>query len=281
MRERTVLLRRSSLGDVVLLGAVTAAIEGHVTVVTSPQWIEVAARLRGVDAVAPWPSRPLGRVIDLQGSLRSLWLAPWARRIRKHSVLRRLRLWSTSGGRPPVPEIYAEACGVLPTAAPWIDTAGPREALALIPGAAWPLKRAPLERLVEIGTDWEGPVLVLGGPSEEALVNAVAGRIRGAEALCERGFSRTIDALGRTRVAVCGDTGLMHLAGACGAKVVAIFGPTHPDDGFFVYDGEVVQRDLRCRPCTLHRASRCRRGDHLCMELDAEQVRQAVARCGG
>ena len=281
MADGTVLLRRSSLGDVILLGSVTAAIEGHVTVVTSPAWIQVAERLRGVDSVRPWPERPKGRTIDLQGNLRSIRLAPLATRIRKHSLRRRLRLWTGRGGRPPVPVLYGHACGVRPVSAPWIEVSGVRDVLALVPGAAWALKRAPFARLVEVGQRWSGPVVVLGGPGEEVLVHQLASEIPGAEALCERGFSMTIEVLGCTRVAVCGDTGLMHLAGACGASVVALFGPTHPDDGFFVYDGEVVQRTLGCRPCALHRIERCARGDHGCMELEDKIVQDAVDRCAG
>ena len=63
-----------------LLGAVTGAIPGPVSVVTSPAWMSVAARLKGVDAVHPWPYVPPGRVIDLQGNLRSLRLAPLTKR---------------------------------------------------------------------------------------------------------------------------------------------------------------------------------------------------------
>ncbi len=287
MADRTVLLRRSSLGDVVLLGSVTAAIDGHVTVVTAPLLMTVAERLKGVDAVAPWPSRPPGRVIDLQGSLRSIRLAPWARRIRKRSLWRRLRLWTRWGGRPPVSEIYGEACGVMPVPTPWIDVSGSRDALALIPGAAWRLKRPPIDGLVEAGRAWNGPVVVLGGPGEDELVGGLVAKVPGAEALCERGFARTIETLGHCRVAVGGDTGLTHLAGACGATVVAGYGPTHPDDGFFVYDGVVVHRDLSCRPCALHRVQSCCRGDHLCMDI-GEALAEAVAvsvgsrsRCAG
>jgi len=281
MAERTVLLRRSSLGDVVLLGSVTSAIQGHVTVVTAPAWLDVASRLRGVDAVLPWPTLPQGEVVDLQGSPSSVRLAPLAARIRKRSLRRRLRIWLGVGGRPSVPELYGEACGVEPVSPPWIDVDGPRDTLALVPGAAWPLKRAPAGILQSLGRDWPGPVVVLGGPSETETVETLSRQIPGSVGLAERGFTRTIAALGRASVTVCGDTGLMHLAGACGSSVVALFGPTHPDDGFFVYEGSVVQRQLACRPCALHRISRCRRGDHRCMDLSTATVAEAVARCAG
>lgn len=277
-----VLLRRGALGDVVLLGAVTSRI-GPCTVVTDPRWVPIARRLRGVVAAVPWPELPDGDVIDLQGSLSSRLLAPGAARIDKRSLRRRLRLLTSAiPPRPPVPALYAEACGVLPAAPPWIDLpARPRDTLALIPGAAFPAKQWDPMRFARVGRSWEGPVVVLGGPGEEALVATVAAEVPGASTCVERGFDRTLDWLARCRVAVAGDTGGMHLAGAAGAAVVALFGPTHPSDGFFVYPGEVVQRRLWCRPCTLHRRERCPLGHHRCLDLAAAEVVEAVRRCAG
>jgi len=125
-------------------------------------------------------------------------------------------------------------------------------------------------------------VHVLGGPGEEALVAEVAAAVPGSVATCEAGFERTLDVLAGCAVAVAGDTGLMHLAGACGVAVVALFGPTHPDDGFFVYPrGSVVERDLPCRPCTLHRIEACPKGHHGCMDISVDEVWKAVRACAG
>ena len=293
----TVLLRRGALGDVVLLGAVTAAVPGPVTVLTRARYVPLAKRLIGVDQALPWPdgapralagSLPDGAIIDLQGNLRSRILTALTRRgagrIAKRSLARRWRVWSKRDGpaRPTVPELYAEACGVAPRPPLWIDV-GPttRDYLALVPGAAWATKRYAPSRMIEVGLAWSGPVVVLGGPGEEEVCERVAAAIPAAEALVERGFDRTIEVLGQTRVAVAGDTGPMHLAGACGARVVALFGPTHPDDGFFVYPGEVVQRPLPCRPCTLHRQPACPLGHGRCMDHDAATVVAAVHRAAG
>ncbi len=277
-----VLLRRGALGDVVLLGAVTSRI-GPCVVVTDPRWVPLAGRLRGVVSALPWPEIPAGEVFDLQGSLGSRWLAPTAARIDKRSIRRRLRLlWSGFPARPPVPALYGEACGVLPAPPPWFDLPLlPRDALALIPGAAFGAKRWRPERFAAVGRAWEGPVVVLGGPGEERLVDQVAAGVPGAEPIVEVGFARTLEVLARTRVAVAGDTGLMHLAGAAGAAVVALFGPTHPSDGFFVYPGGFVQRELWCRPCTLHRRERCPLGHHRCMDLTPEAVNAVIRACAG
>ena len=284
MDERLVLLRRGALGDVVLLGAVTASWPGPVTVVCEARWTQVAAALTGVDQVRPWGEPlPAGRGVDLQGGLRGWRAAPGAPRIRKRSLRRRVGLWTGLRlDRPTVPELYAEAVEVPVAPLPWIATEGTREALALVPGAAWATKRPQAEVLLEVGRRWQGPVVVLGGPGEEGVVRDLVQGIPGARGVTEHGFSRTLEALAGTRVAVCGDTGLMHLAGASGAAVVALFGPTHPRDGFFVYPGEVVQRmDLACRPCTLHRQPACPLGHLRCQQLDAERVWEAVQRCAG
>ena len=269
-----------------LLGAVTASAPEPVTVVTDARYIQVASRLLGVKKALPWPQGsdplPTGRRIDLQGSLRG-WGRPMAARVRKRSLRRRLRL--VSGWvkpRPSVPEIYAEACGWSPASAPWFPDAGlERDRLVLIPGASTRIKQWRASGWEKVGRQWDGPVWVIGGPGEEDLVSRICARIPDSQGLCENGFGKTLEVLEGCRVAVGGDTGLMHLAGAMGAHVVALFGPTAPEDGFFVYPGEVVERSLICRPCTLHRRPRCWRGGSLCMDLDPDDVLAAVRRCTG
>ncbi len=284
MGEATILMRKGALGDVVLLGAVTGQLEGRVIVATDLRYAEVAERLPGVNRVVAWPARGLsGRRIDLQGGLRGWRVAPMAHHVRKHSIRRRLRLWGVPlAPRPSVPEIYGAALGVVPAVLPWINLPRrSRDTLGLAPGAAWEPKRWSISGLAHVGRSWAGPVVVFGGPGEQALVSSLVEAIPGAIGVCERGFQQTLDWLPRVRVMVAGDTGLLHLAGATGAKVVGLFGPTHPDDGFWVYPGEVVQRALSCRPCTLHRVARCPLEHHDCMALSPADVAAAVARCAG
>jgi ADP-heptose:LPS heptosyltransferase len=281
-----VLLRRGALGDVVLLGAVTASSPAPVTVVTDPRYVGLVQRLVGVERAVPWPEDlrdlPVGRRIDLQGAWRHRASGVQAT-LKKHSLRRRLRLFSSRvTPRPSVPQLYAEACGWQPASPPWFPVdQEPRDVLAIFPGASTPIKRWREENWTLVAQGWRGPVWILGGPGEDEEVARVGENILGAHTLCETGFDQTFEVLKRCRVAVGGDTGLMHLAGAMGAKVVTIFGPTAPEDGFFVYPGEVVQRPLFCRPCTLHRRSRCWHGQHHCMDLPANAVLEAVRRCAG
>lgn len=277
-----VLLRRSSLGDVVLVGAVAGALPGC-TVVTDARYVALVLRMRGVADVIAWPEHaralPSGPVFDLHDDRRSRALAPNpAGRVNKRSLRRFLRLGLGVGGpRPSVPAIYAEACGVVPAPGPWFDLpAAPREALVLVPGASAATKRWRRAGFLAVGRAWGGPVRVLGGPGDEARVAAVVAGIPGAVGVVEAGFEATFDALVGARLAIGGDTGLVHLAGACGIPAVTVFGSTDVDDGFAVHAGRVVTRDLACRPCSRHGRDVCPLGDAACRDVPVADVLAAA-----
>ncbi len=282
------LLRRTALGDVVLLGAVTGSL-GNVTVVTHPRWVEVAARLRGVREVVAWPDRPIelavDRVVDLQANPRSLALCARQHvpvgRIRGRPLLRRLKVfWGIGPGRPPVPDLYAEAAGVAVAPRPWFDLPVlPRDTLLVAPGASWAPKRWSPDRFAAVARAWDGPVVVVGSGAEAELVNQIVSDVPGSVAAAEDGFAAAWTWLPRTRVALTNDSGWMHLAGAAGAPVVAIFGPTSTADGFAVHPGTVIERSVSCRPCALHRVAHCRVGTLACLDHAVDDVIAAVFQC--
>ncbi len=275
----TLVVRFSSLGDVVLTGAVTGGL-APVSFLTKAAFAPLAARLPGVERVLVWEEGPelrgFDRVVDLHASprsrLASLRAGAPVSRVRRHDLARRLRVAFKHGDPPPlVIARYAEAAGLPAAAAPWISLPRPDApaALALAPAAAHATKRWPPGRFAALGARWEGPVLVLGGPEDRALVHAVAEAVGPrAEAVAERGFDRTLEALSRARALVAGDTGLLHLAGACGVPVLGLFGPTTSQDGFWCWGarGLPAELPLGCRPCSLHGGPSCPVGDHLCME---------------
>ena len=274
----TLVIRLSSMGDIVLAGAVTGAL-APVDFLTMPRFAELAARLPGVRRVIRYGVDEIpaaDRVVDLQSSPRT-WRLGRARRVRRLDLRRRVRVWWKVGAPPPlVVERYAQAARVTVAPAPWISVSGPKDALLLCPGAAWATKRWAPERWVGLGRAWEGPVLVLGGPQEAALVEAIAAEI-GAEAISEAGFGRTFEALGRGRVAVAGDTGLLHLCGAAGIPLVGLFGPTTSIDGFWCWPGKVIERPYACRPCSRFGSEHCPVGDHLCLaDIGVDEVLAAA-----
>ena len=71
--------------------------------------------------------------------------------------------------------------------------------------------------------------------------------------------------LKRAAALISGDTGVMHMATGVGTPVVALFGPTVRQFGFFPYNAHasVVERNLGCRPCSSHGGDACPLGHHL------------------
>ncbi len=77
---------------------------------------------------------------------------------------------------------------------------------------------------------------------------------------------------------VTGDSGLMHLATAVNTPVVALFGPTTKEWGFFPSGprDRVLERALACRPCSLHGKKGCPRDGECLALIEPEEVAAAL-----
>ncbi len=160
-----------------------------------------------------------------------------------------------------------------------------RRLVALVPGAAHFTKRWPDEHWCELVARIAptNDVMILGGWAERAIARRMVAA-GGAAAISLAGELSLVGsgaALRRADVAVAGDTGLMHMAGAVGTPVVALYGPGVEEFGFFPYNtpSRVLQQPLRCRPCSAHGSARCPLGHHRCLvDTTPEAVAAALAR---
>jgi len=175
-----------------------------------------------------------------------------------------------------IPEgAHAAADGVL-------DAAGiPRDThlLGLCPSARHATKMWLPERFAGVAATlaraYGLPVAVFGAAAERDRCDAIAAQIRTlapdtSVCNCAGAFSlmETAAAMDRCTVVITNDTGLMHLASARKRPVVALFGSTVRQFGFFPEGttSRVVERPaLRCRPCTAIGRSACPRGHFRCM----------------
>ena len=160
------------------------------------------------------------------------------------------------------------------------EQTGGRYAL-LNPGAAWPNKRWPAERLGQLAAalrDRHGlRSVVLWGPNEEALAQQTIAAANGAAVVSDRTTIADIVALARgAAVMVSGDTGPTHLAGAVGTPLVGIYGPTRPvRNGPMAEADETVSRDSICQ---CHHLRRCKL-DRMCLlDIEVAEVVAAVER---
>ena len=128
--------------------------------------------------------------------------------------------------------------------------------------------------------------MVLGGSEDRGLAQQLAegGGTRGGpieSAAGEFSLQETGALLGRARALVSGDTGVMHMATGVGTPVVALFGPTVGQFGFFPYRAPavVLERPLDCRPCSATGTAHCPMGHHRCLgDIAPAEVAAAVQR---
>jgi heptosyltransferase-2 len=182
--------------------------------------------------------------------------------------------------------------------APLREQSGSAPILGLHPGSVWATKRWPAACFAEIGARAlaAGAGLVLfAGPGEGAVSRAVLEGIlatagpAAVERLLDLSGKLSLPVLaaclGRLDCYLTNDSGPMHLAWPQQTPVVALFGPTVRELGFFPRGdaASVVEIDLPCRPCGLHGPQECPRGHHDCMkkitpDLVWPQVSKRLAR---
>ena len=152
----------------------------------------------------------------------------------------------------------------------------------LAPGAEFGVsKRWPVEYFAETARDlvargWQ--VATIGSPKEAEAGAAVASASEGVIDLCGKtSLGDTVDLLGLARVAVTNDSGLMHIAAAVGAHVVAMYGSTSPRKvSPLTAKADIFFLGLPCSPC---RQRTCPLGHHECMTkiLPSSVIAAAVA----
>lgn len=153
--------------------------------------------------------------------------------------------------------------------------------VVLNPGAAWPNKRWAPERFGAVAAAIRDRLalasLVLWGPGEAGAAAAVVAASRGAAELSPPTAIVDLPALLRgARLVISGDTGPLHIAGAVGAPIVALFGPTLAErNGPWSPEDIIVSRTARCE---CHYQRTCRRGEPCLDTIEVDEVVAAAER---
>ncbi|MBN2406770.1 MAG: glycosyltransferase family 9 protein [Elusimicrobia bacterium] len=149
--------------------------------------------------------------------------------------------------------------------------------VAIAPGARWNTKQWTVENYVsliikiikEIGMN----SVIIGDACDRELADNIlketgllkkhvinlAGRIS---------IRQSAAVIKNSAVLVSTDSAPMHIGWAVGARVVALFGPTVKEFGFQPADPgvRILEKEMKCRPCSLHGSDRCRFKDRACMQ---------------
>ena len=146
--------------------------------------------------------------------------------------------------------------------------------IVIAPGSAWNTKRWPeihirtlINSLIEqteysivlIGSMQDKDLCESSIPFEHTRIHNVAGLLS---------LTQTVSLLSISKVLISNDSAPVHLASLAHCPTIALFGPTHPAFGFgpLALNSLIIQKDLPCRPCSIHGQKECPLQHHACMQ---------------
>ena len=142
--------------------------------------------------------------------------------------------------------------------------------IAIVIGAAHFTKRLPPEKLKELVTNIDYPIVLLGG-NEDALNGDLIAEdepVKVYNACGKFSLNESADIIRNSKLVISHDTGLMHIAAAFEKTILSVWGNTVPSFGMYPYKTryEVFQiNKLLCRPCTKTGFDECPLGHFKCM----------------
>lgn len=158
--------------------------------------------------------------------------------------------------------------------------------IAFAIGAQLSTKKMPTEKIIAICEQIHHPVILLGGKEDEETGNKIAAmhpeRIYNA---CGKfNLQQSASLAEQSRLVICHDTGLMHIAAAFRKKTISVWGNTIPQFGMFPYQPGTEQncvimeiQHLSCRPCSKIGYDECPKKHFRCMtSIPDEQIIRQV-----
>ena len=252
--------------------------------------------------------RRYNAILDIHGSLRSRFLTfglRGVRRVNKRVIARTILVrckrdvYSLFGGAPGVAERYLETSPVgvetvrsnsncfsrrsrsrrRARCSPHRASHSGAGAIGICPSARHFTKVWPEERFASVAISlvqqWGAPVILFGGPEDRercrrisAMIAQASPRIPIADVSGTCTLLESAALMDYCRIVITNDSGLMHIASARKRPVVAIFGSTVRQFGFFPVGTRhrvVEHPGLSCRPCSHIGRSECPRGHFRCM----------------
>ncbi len=250
----------SRIGDAVLSSGLIRTLAEEIpgarfTIVASALTAPLFAHTPGLEGVIVMDKKPAGAhwltlwrqvrdrrwglIVDLRGSALARVLRPARRAVHAkdaapaHKVIEAARLLKLEDS-PPAPFLFTTT-EIEERAARLTAGAGP--ILAMAPAANWIGKTWPAERFALVARHLLGPggplaggrLMVLGGPGDQIAAEPVKGAVPRSRCIDLVGRESPLTcfaALGRARLFIGNDSGVMHLAAAAGIPTLGLFGPS-------------------------------------------------------
>lgn len=157
---------------------------------------------------------------------------------------------------------------------------GLNKLIGFCPGSRHYTKMWTKENYIELGKkiiENGGTVALFGGKNDKQICDEISFNVSGVINLCnENNILQTAADMKMCKTIVCNDSGLMHAACAVNVPVIAIFGSTVKEFGFFPYRCKnlvLENKSLTCRPCSHIGRQSCPKKHFKCMnEITPDSV---------
>ena len=153
--------------------------------------------------------------------------------------------------------------------------------IGIVIGAALNTKKMPVQKLKELCSKINYPIILLGGPEDKNDGDEIAimDTIKIYNACGKFNLNESADLVRKSKLIITHDTGLMHIAAAFKKPILSIWGNTTPLFGMQPYFGNQqisniqYQVKVGCRPCSKIGYQSCPRKHFKCMQLqDVEKI---------
>ncbi len=147
--------------------------------------------------------------------------------------------------------------------------------IGIVIGAALATKKLPVEKIKQLCSLIDHPIILLGGPEDKLDGDAIASvdTIKIYNACGKFNINESADLVRRSKLVISHDTGLMHIAAAFQKPILSVWGNTVPAFGMGPYFGATIAqagifevKGLWCRPCSKIGFDKCPLRHFKCMQ---------------
>ncbi len=159
--------------------------------------------------------------------------------------------------------------------------------IAICPGAQNRAKMYPHEKFTELINELHNNfnvfVILLGSNADKEVISKIQSAVKNSKqvaSLTDSTLLQSAAILKNCDRLVTNDSGPMHLSVAVGTPLVALFGPTDKDFGFYPLgkNDVVLSRGYNCSPCSLHGKKECVKYDYRCLnDISVNEIVKALS----
>ncbi len=124
-----------------------------------------------------------------------------------------------------------------------------------------------VELINQILRNFDSRVLLIGGKDETELVGSIVSALndeRVGDLSGKLSLAQLVDTLKESDLFIGNDSGPMHIASACGIKVIGLYGPTDPERfGPYGKNCIALRMEKKCPPCS---HGECKFSDYRCID---------------